>query len=175
MKSLYRTSDILRWAALGACRVEFGGNDLVFERPGYVHPVAALRASLTDEQRAELSAQAAELDARLFAQRAPWPEPTPAERFDAFVQDQRGGTEHWSPATRAAVQRARRRGLVRYGVRRLRAGNEWRWQRPLAEVRVETAAALRELGHAGLARRVEGGTHAAKRTRGRAVQLELGL
>ena len=48
----------------------------------------------------------------------------------------------------------RRRDLVRYGCRRLRAGNEWWWQRPLSVVRVETVAALRQLGHGGLARRV---------------------
>lgn len=68
-----------------------------------------------------------------------------------------------SPAERAWLGRQIRRQRVRYGVRRLRAGSEHWWQRPLTVVRVETVAALAALGHAGLARML-GGT-----------QLELGL
>ena len=61
------------------------------------------------------------------------------------------------PAERAWKLRSLRRLRVRYGSRRLRAGNEWWWQRPLAVVRAETATALRLLGHAGLARWVDEG------------------
>jgi hypothetical protein len=57
-----------------------------------------------------------------------------------------------SPAERAWRLQRLRRELVRYGCRRLRAGHEWSWQRPLTVVRAETAAALRQLGHAELAR-----------------------
>jgi hypothetical protein len=68
-----------------------------------------------------------------------------------------------SLAEREWLMRHLHRRRVRYGCRRLRAGNEHLWQRPLAVVRAETTAALDALGHAGLARLV-GGT-----------QLELGL
>lgn len=68
-----------------------------------------------------------------------------------------------SPAARAWLARQLHRRRVRYGCRRLRAGKGHRWQRPLAKVRAETAAALDALGHCGLARMV-GGT-----------QMELGL
>lgn len=59
------------------------------------------------------------------------------------------------PAERAAMRRRLSRNRVRHGLGRLRAGNQWRWQRPLATVRVETAQALRELGHQRLARSVD--------------------
>jgi len=151
----YRRADLLRWAALGACRVTFSGSELVFERPGYVHPITALRASLTDEQRAELSVQAFELDAQLLAQRPPWPELMPAERRAELEERERLRWSCYSDIERAAMRLRARRDLVRYGLRRLRSGNEWRWQRPLATVRAETVGALRELGHPRLARMVE--------------------
>lgn len=116
----------------------------------------------------------ATLAEQLLSQRAPWPAPTAAERWAAFVQDQSERDEHKSPATRAAEQLARRRSLVRYGCRRLRVGNERRLLRPLAAVRAETAALLRELGHARLSRVVEGKAEVARRSVP-AVQLELGL
>jgi hypothetical protein len=163
-------------ALLAACGLRFEvapDYPIPFEQPGYVHPVTSLRASLADAQRVELRAQAVELDAHLFAQRPPWPEPTPAERWAALVQDQRERDEQKSAATRAAERLRRRRDIVRYGCRRLRAGNGYRWARPLAQVRAETAAALRELGHAGLARWVDGAELSIPR--GPVVQMELGL
>jgi len=144
-----------------------------FERPGYVHPVTILRASITDEQRADLAAQAAELDTQLFAQRPPWPEPTPAERWAEVEERERFRWSLYSDAERTALRLRSRRDRVRYGCWRLRAGNEYRWARPLAVVRVETAEALRELGHVRFARWVDG--DATPTRRGSAVQLELGV
>ncbi len=111
----------------------------------------------SDAVRIEGEAMSAALGSmQLLSRRAPWPEPTPAERWAAFVQDQRERTEHWSPATWARWWLRMRRNRVRYGCKRLRAGTEnWRRQ-PLSVVRAETVAALLELGHASLGSMVLG-------------------
>jgi hypothetical protein len=160
----YRMDDLLRWCALGACRIEFGGGDLVLERPGYVRPTT--RRELTDAERAML----AELDAQLLAQR---PCPVPARTAEEWFTEYAERHAHESPATRAWVLRRIRRDRVRYGIRRLRIGHEWWWQRPLKLVRADTAATLRQIGHAGLAQRFEGEVVPVRRVP--AVQMELGL
>jgi len=134
-------------ALLLACGLRFEGvPTLPLELPGYVRPTTC--RELTDAERAML----AEVDAQLLAQRpCPTSEPSVEERFADLVERH----AHESPATRAAELLRIRRDRVRYGLRRLRIGHEWRWQRPLELVQAETAAALRQLGHAGLARWVD--------------------
>jgi hypothetical protein len=135
-------------ALLAACGLRFEGMPPPpFERPGYVRPTTR---ELTDDERAML----AEVDAQLLAQR---PCPTPAPTAEEWFADYADRHAHESPVTRAAVLLRIRRDRVRYGIRRLRAGHEWHWQRPLELVRAETAAALRLLGHAGLAVQMERG------------------
>jgi hypothetical protein len=103
-----------------------------------------------------MSATLAEL---LLTRRPQWHEPASAERWAAFVQDQRERTAHWSPATWARWRKSSLRSTVRYGIRRLRAAqarHEYRWQRSLTTVRNETVAGLRALGHEPFARIVTG-------------------
>jgi hypothetical protein len=165
----YRIDDLLRWCALGACRIEFGGGDLVLERPGYKRPTTP---ELTDDERAML----AEVDAKLLAQR---PCPVPARTAEDWFAEYAERHAHESPATRVWVLLRIRRDRVRYGIRRLRIGHEWWWQRRLELVRAETAAALRQLGHAGLARWIEAAatrvTTVRPARRPSAVQMELRL
>ena len=140
-------------ALLAACGLRFEGMPPPpFEYPCYRRPATR---ELTDHERAML----AEVDAQLLAQR---PCPTSKQTAEEWFADYAEQHAHESPATRAWVLVRIRRRLVRYGLRRLRIGHEWRWQRPLAVVRAETAAALQQLGHAELARRI-------------AAQMELGL
>ena len=138
-------------ALLAACGLRFEGVEPPpFEPVGYVRPTTR---PLTEAERAMM----AELDAKLLAQR-PCSVPsaqTPAERWAQFEERQRERVAGWTLATRAAMKRHSLRGTVRYGCKRLRAGNEYLWARPLAVARAETAEALRQLGHAGLARVVE--------------------
>jgi hypothetical protein len=155
-------------AFLMACGLRFEGvPGLPLELPGYVRPTT--RRELTDDERAML----AELDAQLLAQRpCPASSPSAEERFADLVERH----AHESPATRAWVLLRIRRDRVRYGVRRLRIGHQWWWQRPLALVQAETAAALRQLGHTGLARWVEGEVTKMRPVRcGPAAQMELGI
>ena len=135
-------------ALLLACGLRFEGvPTLPLELPGYVRPTTC--RELTDDERAML----AEVDAQLLAQR---PCPTPPRTADDWFAEYAERHAHESPATRAWVLLRIRRDRVRYGVRRLRLGHEWWWQRPLELVRAETAAALRQLGHERFARQVEG-------------------
>lgn len=62
-----------------------------------------------------------------------------------------------SPAERTELRRWLQRRIVRYGLRRMRAGTASWWQRRLSAVRVDTVSALRALGHEGLAMRLEVG------------------
>jgi hypothetical protein len=154
-------------AFLMACGLRFEGvPGLPLELPGYQRPTTR---ELSDDERAML----AQVDAQLLAQRpCPTPAPTAEEWFAEYAERH----AHESPATRAAVLLRIRRDRVRYGVRRLRLGHEWWWQRPLELVRAETAVALRRLGHAGLARWVERDVATTVRVlRGPALQMELGL
>jgi hypothetical protein len=138
-------------ALLAACGLRFEGVEPApFEPVGYVRPTPR---ALSDAERAMM----AELDAQLLSER-PCSVPsaqTPAESWALAEERQAERVAGWTPATRAAMRLRDLRGRVRYGCRRLRAGNEYRWARPLAVVRAETAATLRQLGHAGLARVVE--------------------
>lgn len=109
----------------------------------------------------------------LLNRRPPWPEPTLAERWAELEERERHRWSLYSESERAAMRLRSRRDRVRYGCRRLRAGTEYRWQRPLPVVRAETAAALEALGHEGLARWFTQAVAAARR--GPAVQMELGL
>jgi hypothetical protein len=156
-------------AFLAACGLRFEGVPYPFEPPGYVRPKPP---EPTEAERAELAAQHAELERQLWER--PWPvvlpEPTVEERWAELAEQY----VHQSPATNAAVLLRLRRDLVRYGVRRLRAGTEAWHQRPLAKVRAETAAALETLGHGRLARWVAAPVR-ARRSRVAAGQLELGL
>lgn len=138
-------------ALLAACGLRFEGMPPPpFEHPCYVRPATR---PLTEAEQAML----AQVDAELLAQRpCPVPTTTADERFAELVARH----AHESPAVRARSLLRIRRDRVRYGCRRLRLGHEWSWQRPLALVRAETANALRELGHAGLARWVEDGRRA---------------
>lgn len=145
-----RDGDALH-ALLAACGLKFEGTPPPpFDRVGYLRPTTR---PLTAAEHAMM----AELDAQLLSER-PCSVPsaqTPAERWAQTEERQRERVAGWTPAERAAMRRHGLRDTVRYGCRRLRAGNEYRWARPLAVVRTETAAALRTLGHAGLARVVE--------------------
>lgn len=133
-------------ALLAACGLRFEGMPPPpFEYPCYRRPTTR---ELTDDERAML----AEVDAQLLAQR---PCPTPAPTAEEWFADYADRHAHESPVTRAWVLLRLRRDRVRFGIRRLRLGHEWWWQRPLELVRAETAAALRQLGHADLARLVE--------------------
>jgi hypothetical protein len=152
-------------ALLAACGLRFEGMPPPpFEHPCYVRPTTR---PLTEDEQAML----AQVDAELLAQRpCPVPVPTAEERFADLVERY----AHESPAARARSLLRIRRDQVRYGCRRLRAGHEWSWQRPLAVVRAETATTLRQLGHAGLARRVEDARRAKPAPRQRGLQMELG-
>ena len=129
-------------ALLSACGLRFEGVEPPpFEPVGYVRPTTR---PLTEAERAMM----AEFDAQLLSERpCAVHAPTTEERWTELANRERERTEHWSPATRASMRRHGLRETVRYGCRRLRAGNEYRWARPLAAVRAETVAALRELGH----------------------------
>ena len=134
-------------ALLAACGLRFEGMPPPpFEYPCYRRPATR---ELTDHERAML----AEVDAQLLAQR---PCPTSKQTAEEWFADYAEQHAHESPATRAWVLLRIRRDRVRYGIRRLRAGHEWHWQRSLELVRAETAAALRQLGHERFARQVEG-------------------
>jgi hypothetical protein len=154
-------------AFLMACGLRFEGvPGLPLERHGYQRPTAG--RELTPDERAML----AEVDAQLLAQR---PCPVPARTAEEWFAEYAERHAHESPAIRAAVLLRIRRDLVRHGIRRLRIGHEWWWQRPLVLVQTETAAWLRQLGHAELARRVDGEAATVSVRRGPAVQMELGL
>jgi len=160
----YRGDDL--HALLMACGLRFDGvAGLPLERPGHVRPTTR---ELTDAERAML----AQLDEELLSQRpCPVPQATAEERFADLVERH----AHESPATHAAALLRLRRDRVRYGVRRLRRGDAWipsRWS--LEQARTDAVVALRQLGHARLARVVEEHDVAARRA-SPSWQMEFGL
>jgi hypothetical protein len=156
-------------AFLAACGLRFEGVPYPFKKPGWVRPKPP---EPTEAERVELAAQHVELERQLWER--PWPvvlpEPTVDERWAELVERH----EHQSPATNAAVLLRLRRDLVRYGVRRLRAGTEAWHQRPLELVRAESVAALGALGHGRFARWLTAPVR-ARRSRAAAVQMELAV
>jgi len=126
-------------------------------------PKLAMHPPLTEAERAML----AEHDAKLLVQRPPWPAPTADEREANLEWEREKLIATWG--SRAAAVRHQRRHRVRYAVKRLRAGAAWVSLRPVANVRSDGVAALRELGHERLADML------AWARRGAAPQMELGL
>jgi hypothetical protein len=157
-------------AFLAACGLRFDGVPNVFAQP-----CRRVRPPLTEVARAELAAQHAEVERQLWAHPYPVPSAEPFEHAWQRITDQLPD----SPRQRAWQLRRARLGIARYGLRRLRTGHEWWWQTPLAQVRAETAATLRQLGHGRFAGMVAGERTARRRSRRRgaqrAVQMELEL
>jgi hypothetical protein len=142
-----RAADEHLHAFLAACGLHFDGVPNVFAQPPRRVP-----APLNDAARAELAAQYAEVERQLWAHSYPVPSAEPLEHAWQRITDKLPD----SARERARALRRARLGIARYGLRRLRTGHEWWWQRPLSAVRAETVRVLKALGHGRFAVLVDG-------------------